>query len=82
MQCSAWCSSTRTPAAVRAATQQVELGAFSEEARARRLARRVQRAGFYSYVVGVDVPELGHLYRVRLRPELPYDETRQLLAQL
>ncbi len=78
----------RPPAPVAAAapaadaTYQVQLGAFREEARAERLARRVQRAGFETYVVGVDLPDGRHFYRVRLKPELSHDDARQLLAQL
>ena len=65
-----------------AATYQVQLGAFREEARARRLARRVQRAGFPTTVTPVDTPAAGRLHRVRLKPELAHDEARQLLAKL
>jgi cell division septation protein DedD len=65
-----------------AATYQVQLGAFREEARAKRLARRVQRAGFPTTIMPVDTPAAGRLHRVRLKPELPHDEARQLLAKL
>jgi cell division septation protein DedD len=65
-----------------AATYQVQLGAFREEARAKRLARRVQRAGFATTITPVDTPAAGRLHRVRLKPELPHDEAQQLLAKL
>ena len=71
---------TAVPAA--AATYQVQLGAFREEARAKRLARRVRRAGFPTTITPVDTPAAGRLHRVRLKPELPHDEARQLLAKL
>jgi cell division septation protein DedD len=65
-----------------AATYQVQLGAFREEARAKRLARRVQRAGFQTIITPVDTPAAGRLHRVRLKPELPREQARQLIAKL
>jgi len=65
-----------------AATYQVQLGAFREEARAKRLARRVQRAGFPATITAVDTPAAGRLHRVRLKPEVPRAEAQQLLAKL
>jgi cell division septation protein DedD len=73
-----------TPAAAptRATTYQVQLGAFQDEARAERLAKRVARAGFPATVTPVDLPDRGRFYRVRLKPEVSHAEAKQLLAKL
>ncbi|HXZ51747.1 MAG TPA: SPOR domain-containing protein [Burkholderiales bacterium] len=63
-------------------TYQVQLGAFQDEARAKRLAKRVARAGFPATVTPVDLPDRGRFYRVRLKPELTHAEAKQLLAKL
>jgi cell division septation protein DedD len=65
-----------------ASTYQVQLGAFQDEARAERLAKRVARAGFPATVTPVDLPDRGRFYRVRLKPELSHAEAKQLLAKL
>jgi len=70
------------PATASAATYQVQLGAFQEEARANQLAKRVARAGFDTTVISVDLPDRGRFYRVRLKPELSHEEAKQLLAKL
>ena len=64
------------------ATYQVQVGAFREEPRARRLAKRVERAGFQPVVVAVDLPDRGRFHRVRLEPALSHEEAQQLLAKL
>jgi cell division septation protein DedD len=69
-----------SPAA--ASTFQVQLGAFQDEARAERLAKRVTRAGFPATVTPVDLPDRGRFYRVRLKPELPHAQAKKLLARL
>jgi cell division septation protein DedD len=63
-------------------TYQVQLGAFQDEARAERLAKRVARAGFPATVTPVDLPDRGRFYRVRLKPEVSHAEAKQLLAKL
>ena len=63
-------------------TYQVQLGAFQDEARAERLAKRVARAGFPATVTPVDLPDRGRFYRVRLKPELSHAEAKRLLAKL
>ena len=63
-------------------TYQVQLGAFQDEARAERLAKRVARAGFPATVTPVDLPDRGRFYRVRLKPELSHAEAKALLARL
>ena len=68
--------------AAKPATYQVQLGAFQDEARAERLAKRVARAGFPATVTPVDLPDRGRFYRVRLKPELPHAKAKQLLARL
>jgi len=70
------------PAPTPASTYQVQLGAFQDEARAERLAKRVARAGFPASVTPVDLPDRGRFYRVRLTPELSHAEAKQLLAKL
>ena len=70
------------PASARPGTYQVQLGAFREEDRARNLAQQVQQAGFETAVIGVDLPQLGRMYRVRLKPDLSHEDARRLLAQL
>jgi DedD protein len=69
-----------SPAA--ASTFQVQLGAFQDEARAERLAKRVTRAGFPAIVTPVDLPDRGRFYRVRLKPKLPHAQAKQLRARL
>jgi len=68
--------------AAKPATYQVQLGAFQDEARADRLAKRVARAGFPATVTPVDLPDRGRFYRVRLKPELSHAKAKQLLARL
>lgn len=63
-------------------TYQVQLGAFQDEARAERLAKRVSRAGFPATVTPVDLPDRGRFFRVRLKPELSHAEAKALLAKL
>lgn len=63
-------------------TYQVQLGAFQDEARAERLAKRVARAGFPATVTPVDLPDRGRFFRVRLKPELSHAEAKALLAKL
>ncbi|MGE5129784.1 MAG: SPOR domain-containing protein [Sphingomonadaceae bacterium] len=71
-----------TAAPAPASTFQVQLGAFQDEARAERLAKRVTRAGFPATVTPVDLPDRGRFYRVRLKPELPHAQAKKLLARL
>ena len=70
------------PSPTPATTYQVQLGAFQDEARAERLAKRVARAGFPATVTPVDLPDRGRFYRVRLKPELSHAKAKQLLARL
>ena len=73
-------ATTASPAP--ASTFQVQLGAFQDEARAERLAKRVAHAGFPATVTPVDLPDRGRFYRVRLKPELPHAQAKRLLARL
>jgi cell division septation protein DedD len=70
------------PAPAPATTFQVQLGAFQDEARAERLAKRAARAGFPAAVTPVDLPDRGRFYRVRLTPELPHAQAKKLLGRL
>lgn len=60
----------------------VQLGAFREEAHARRLAQRVTRAGFTCTVTRVDAADGSGIYRVRLTPPLSQRDAEFLSAKI
>lgn len=60
----------------------VQLGAFREEAHARRLAQRVTRAGFTCTVTRVDAADGSGIYRVRLTPPLSRRDAEFLSARI
>jgi len=60
----------------------VQIGAFRDQAHARRLAQRAKRAGFSFTLESGTMSDGKAIFRVRLEPPLDAAQTRQLLAEL
>jgi SPOR domain len=60
----------------------VQVGAFREPERARKLAQRLTRAGFPTSVVRGTTSDGARIFRVRTRQALPGGEARQLVARM
>lgn len=73
-----------SPAAKPGPTQvfRVQVGAFRDIERARKLSQRITRAGFPTWVIPATTPDGVAIYRVRTKQALPKEEARQLVARL
>jgi cell division septation protein DedD len=71
----------RTPAAVPSPAYVLQLGAFREEAHARRLARRLTNAGFGCAVTRVETADGKTFFRVRLTPAMSKRDAEMLRAK-